>query len=87
MDSETIGDVFKRLRNGRSQATIADAAKVSQTGLSDYEHNKCRPSADVARRILDALGATPEDKALVAGLLKAGPLDELRAIDVITDAA
>lgn len=78
---ETIGDVLKRLRGEIAQAIIAKKADVSQAVLSDYELNKCRPSADAARRILDALDASDADRLTVKAQVLGPHVDRIADTD------
>ncbi len=45
-----------RLRQGRSQETVARKARVPRTSLSRFESNSCAPSLSSLARILTALG-------------------------------
>lgn len=45
-----------RLRQGRTQASVASKARVPRTSLSRFESDACAPSLSTLARILAALG-------------------------------
>jgi transcriptional regulator with XRE-family HTH domain len=65
---ETLGDQVRaaRLQRGLAASELARRAGVSRSLVSQIEHDVCRPSVDVLRRLADALGVQ-------VGALFAGP--------------
>lgn len=49
-----------REKSGKTQAQVANEAKISQAQYQNIEYDKSKPRVDVAIRIAKALGTTVE---------------------------
>jgi transcriptional regulator with XRE-family HTH domain len=62
-DTETLGARIARLRKekGLTQAELADALKVSQPVISDYENDVIRLPTDALVQVSELLGVTTDE--------------------------
>jgi transcriptional regulator with XRE-family HTH domain len=60
--NESFGARLARIRKDRgfTQVELADRTGLIQVLISDYEHDKLRPYADVAARLAQALGVSTD---------------------------
>lgn len=82
----TLGDALRAIRmaptRGLSQSEAALLAGIARTMLSGYERNRVRPSLETVLAVLDAYGATDEERSIVrdaytAVLARVAPHDDL----------
>jgi len=68
----SVADLIRAARNGRTQAEFATVLGVSQSQLSRYERGEYDPSADdLAQRVRTMLASPDKEQArsAIAGLL------------------
>lgn len=81
--ADTLGEVLADMRTRRSmsQDTLKDLSGVSQASISLYENNQSVLFPERAKKLLDAMDATPEERAVVRAFLEAAALREIATVD------
>lgn len=64
-------DDYKARRNLRFDSSLAEAAGINQTALTNWRKGKVKPSLVSVTRIAEALGISPSHLAAVAGIITA----------------